>query len=71
MPAQYEAMRDAFIRQGLGEMAAKKKAARIYNSKHPGAPVTRSHTDTPGSGRFGLGNRDNRDKRDTSGGRDE
>lgn len=39
MPAQYEAMRDSFIGKGMTSKAAKGKAARIYNSKHPGAPV--------------------------------
>jgi len=36
MPKQYEAMRDAFIRKGMSTKAAKKKAARIWNSKHKG-----------------------------------
>lgn len=63
MPAQYEAMRDSFIRQGMGEKAAKKKAARIYNSKHPGAPVTRNSDSS--SSRTSL--RDNRDNRDNRG----
>lgn len=39
MPAQYEAMRDKFA-QDLPLKEAKTKAAKIYNSKHPGAPVT-------------------------------
>jgi hypothetical protein len=42
MPKAYEAMRDKFVSQGLSTKAAKKKAARIYNSKHPKEPVTRS-----------------------------
>lgn len=29
-------MRDAFMRQGMSAKAAKGKAARIYNSRHPG-----------------------------------
>ena len=41
MPRQYEAMRDAFKKQGLSEKDAKKKAARIYNSKHSDNPVGR------------------------------
>lgn len=41
MPAQYEAMRDHFIREGMKEKAAKTKAAKIYNSKHPHTPVGR------------------------------
>lgn len=40
MPAQYEAMRDKFASSGMSYDAAQAKAARIYNSKHPGAPVT-------------------------------
>lgn len=39
MPAQYEAMRDKFA-QDMSYDAAQGKAARIYNSKHPEAPVT-------------------------------
>jgi len=49
MPRQYEAMRDEFKREclasGKGEKwcdaFAKRKAARIYNSKHPNNPVGR------------------------------
>lgn len=37
MPAGYEKMRDAFAEQGLNLKSAKKKAARIWNSKHKGA----------------------------------
>lgn len=42
MPAKYEAMRDRFESQGMGEAAAKSKAARIYNGtrKQGEAPVT-------------------------------
>jgi hypothetical protein len=40
MPADYEAMRDKFNSEGLSLKAAKTKAARIYNSQHPNAPVT-------------------------------
>lgn len=36
MPAGYEKMRDSFIKKGLSAPAAKKKAARIWNSKHKG-----------------------------------
>jgi hypothetical protein len=44
MPAEYEAMRDKFMRQGLSKARAQEKAARIYNSRHPDAPVTgKSH----------------------------
>lgn len=41
MPKAYEKMRDKFKREGMSDQAAKKKAARIYNSKHPSHPVTR------------------------------
>lgn len=41
MPKQYEAMRDKFKKEGLSSPAAKTKAAKIYNSKHPKNPVTR------------------------------
>lgn len=41
MPKGYEKMRDAFIRKGMKSKNAKAKAARIWNSKHPGNPVTR------------------------------
>lgn len=36
MPAGYEKMRDAFIKGGMSKRAAKKKAARIWNSNHKG-----------------------------------
>ncbi len=41
MPKGYEKMRDAFKKKGLGEKAAKKKAAMIWNAKHKSNPVTR------------------------------
>lgn len=43
MPKRYEAMRDKFKREGMGDKAAKKKAARIYNGtrKKGQKPVTR------------------------------
>ena len=41
MPKQYEAMRDKFKKEGMSDAAAKTKAAKIYNAKHPGKPVTR------------------------------
>lgn len=37
MPLGYERMRDAFKKKGMSIKAAKKKAARIWNSKHKGA----------------------------------
>ena len=39
MPRGYEKMRDKFISQGMTVRAAKKKAARIWNAKHPDNPV--------------------------------
>jgi len=39
MPKGYEEMRDRFIREGMNEKAAKAKAARIWNAKHPTIPV--------------------------------
>jgi hypothetical protein len=45
MPAGYEKMRDAFIRQGMSEDDAKEKAARIWNSKHKGAQAVGRHYD--------------------------
>ena len=36
MPLGYERMRDSFIKKGLSTKAAKKKAARIWNSRHKG-----------------------------------
>ena len=43
MPKAYEKMRDKFKRQGMSAKAAKGKAARIYNAKHPSRPVTGKH----------------------------
>lgn len=40
MPKAYEAMRDKFASGGMSYDAAQGKAARIYNAKHPNAPVT-------------------------------
>lgn len=39
MPHGYEQMRDKFMQQGMSKKEAQKKAARIWNSKHPGNPV--------------------------------
>lgn len=44
MPKMYEDMRDGFMMSGLSKKEAQKKAARIYNSKHPNNPVGR-HSD--------------------------
>ena len=41
MPKAYEKMRDKFKKEGMSDKAAKSKAARIYNAKHPQKPVTR------------------------------
>lgn len=38
MPKQYEAMRDKFAKT-MSLSGAKAKAARIWNSQHPGNPV--------------------------------
>lgn len=43
MPKQYEAMRERFKTEGLPDKAAKAKAARVYNAKHPARPVTGKH----------------------------
>ena len=46
MPKGYERMRDKFIADGMSPPAAKAKAARIWNAKHPENPVTRkTHED--------------------------
>lgn len=39
MPKGYEEMRDKFIKEGMSKSAAQRKAARIWNSKHPNNPV--------------------------------
>lgn len=41
MPAQYKAIRDSFVKKGVPLKEAKTRAAKIYNSKHKGAPVGR------------------------------
>ena len=41
MPTQYEAIRDKFIAKGMDVKEAKKRAAMIYNSLHPGHPLIR------------------------------
>ena len=41
MPAQYEAIKDKFIKEGYSEKEAKKHAAMIYNAAHPGKPLIR------------------------------
>lgn len=45
MPEKYEHIRDYYIRKGLSEQAAKKRAAISYNmQRKPGqAPVTGKH----------------------------
>lgn len=42
MPKVYEAMRDKFA-QTMSYDAAQSKAAAIYNSKHPNAPMGAEH----------------------------
>jgi len=44
MPEGYVRMRDTFIRKGMSMRAARRKAAAIWNSRHPDNPVTRSET---------------------------
>jgi len=41
MPKGYERMRDRFIAGGMTRRAAQRKAARIWNSRHPRNPVGR------------------------------
>jgi len=41
MPKQYEAIRDKLKSEGMSNKSAKTEAAKTYNSKHPGRPVTR------------------------------
>jgi len=43
MPRQYEAIRDQFTKKGMPLKEAKRRAAKIYNAKHPKNPVTRKH----------------------------
>lgn len=45
MPKQYEAIRDRLISEGMSRDQAQSHAARIYNSQHPGRPVTGHHSD--------------------------
>lgn len=40
MPKQYEAIRDKFLKEGMSEDEAKRRAAKIYNADHPKSPVT-------------------------------
>jgi hypothetical protein len=54
MPAAYERMRDAFIRNGMSAKAAKGKAARLFNARRSKGtrPVTRDeHGRSPSRGR--------------------
>ncbi len=44
MPAQYEAIRDELAAKGMDYDKAQEHAARIYNARHPKAPVT-GHSD--------------------------
>lgn len=43
MPAQYEAIRDALVRQGRPYGTAQRIAAATYNSQHPDAPMSPAH----------------------------
>ncbi len=49
MPRAYEAMRDKFAGQGMDYDDAQTKAAKIYNSRNPGNPVTGNSDDAAGS----------------------
>ena len=40
MPKEYEAIRDKLVKQGTSYDEAQDHAAAIYNSQHPGSPVT-------------------------------
>jgi len=39
MPKGYEKIRDGLVRRGMSLKAARTKAAKIWNSKHPNNPV--------------------------------
>jgi hypothetical protein len=39
MPAQYERIRDSYLKRGKSEKEAKRLAAMTYNSQHPGNPM--------------------------------
>lgn len=41
MPKGYLKMKKNFLKEGMGDKAAKAKAAKIWNSQHPENPVTR------------------------------
>lgn len=41
MPKGYEKMRDSFMKKGMSKKRAQRKAAKIWNSKHPGNTVGR------------------------------
>lgn len=43
MPAQYEAMRDRLVSEGMSYDKAQEHAARMYNAKHPKAPMSGHH----------------------------
>lgn len=51
MPKAYVEMRDKFKGRGMSDKAAKGKAARIYNSKHPNAPVGPNYEEEKGKKR--------------------
>jgi hypothetical protein len=39
MPAQYEHIRDSYLKRGVSEKEAKKLGAMTYNARHPGHPM--------------------------------
>ena len=43
MPKGYESLKSKFKREGMSDKAAKAKAARIWNAKHPKNPVGKKH----------------------------
>lgn len=57
MPKAYLKMKRKFRKEGLSDKAAKGKAARIYNSKHPDAPVTKDYDEKHRSQRSAEGNK--------------
>lgn len=46
MPAGYEAIRDRFLSQGMSAAEAKRRAARIWNSKHRGSEAVGRHKES-------------------------
>jgi len=53
MPKAYEGMRDKFAEEGMSYDSAQGKAAAIYNSANPEAPVTGKSESRPKGGKRG------------------